>query len=57
MVRTAPAARRLPLDQQFHLRFHLLPHGGNAAYAEQLYENYTRDPNSVDPQWQSFLPS
>jgi 2-oxoglutarate dehydrogenase E1 component len=29
--------------------------GGNAAYAEQLYENYTRDPNSVDPQWQSFF--
>ncbi len=29
--------------------------GGNAAYAEQLYESYTRDPNSVDPQWQSFF--
>ena len=29
--------------------------GGNAAYAEQLYENYRRDPNSVDPQWQSFF--
>ena len=29
--------------------------GGNATYAEQLYENYTRDPNSVDPQWQSFF--
>jgi 2-oxoglutarate dehydrogenase E1 component len=29
--------------------------GANAAYAEQLYENYTRDPNSVDPQWRSFF--
>ncbi len=29
--------------------------GSNAAYAEQLYESYTRDPNSVDPQWRSFF--
>ena len=29
--------------------------GGNAAYVEELYERYLRDPNSVDPQWQDYF--
>ena len=29
--------------------------GGNAAYVEELYESYLRDPNSVDPQWQDYF--
>lgn len=29
--------------------------GGNAAYVEEMYERYLRDPNSVDPQWCDFF--
>ena len=29
--------------------------GGNAAYIEELYAQYMRDPHSVDPQWQAFF--
>jgi 2-oxoglutarate dehydrogenase E1 component len=30
-------------------------YGANAAYAEQLYERYARDPASVDPEWRDFF--
>jgi 2-oxoglutarate dehydrogenase E1 component len=30
-------------------------YGANAAYAEQLYERYARDPASVDPEWREFF--
>jgi 2-oxoglutarate dehydrogenase E1 component len=30
-------------------------YGANAAYAEQLYERYARDPGSVDPEWREFF--
>ena len=29
--------------------------GGNAAYVEELYERYLRDPNSIDPQWREYF--
>src|SRR3954449_2187895 len=29
--------------------------GGNAAYIEELYAQYAKDPNSVDAQWQAFF--
>jgi 2-oxoglutarate dehydrogenase E1 component len=31
--------------------------GTNAAYVEDLYENYLHDPNSVDDQWRRFFDS
>ena len=31
--------------------------GVNAAYLEQLYEGYLRDPDSVDPAWKSYFES
>lgn len=30
-------------------------YGANAAYIEDLYAAYTKDPNSVDPEWRSFF--
>ena len=30
-------------------------YGGNAAWVEQLHERYRQDPQSVDPEWQSFF--
>ncbi|ACL56132.1 2-oxoglutarate dehydrogenase E1 component [Methylobacterium nodulans] len=30
-------------------------YGGNAAYIEELYAAYTKDPNTVDPEWRSFF--
>ena len=33
----------------------LFLYGGNAAYIEQLQENYDRDPNSVPMEWRSFF--
>jgi len=30
-------------------------YGGNAAYVEQLYDDYQRDPAAVDPSWRSFF--
>src|SRR5918997_2995582 len=30
-------------------------YGGNAAYIEQLYARYSRDPASVDAEWQAFF--
>jgi len=30
-------------------------YGGNAAYAEQLYDRYARDPASVDAEWRDFF--
>ena len=30
-------------------------YGGNAAYVEQLYDDYQRDPASVDPEWRDFF--
>ncbi|MCX8255958.1 2-oxoglutarate decarboxylase, thiamin-requiring [Beijerinckiaceae bacterium RH AL1] len=32
-------------------------YGGNAAWVEQLHERYRQDPQSVDPEWQSFFAS
>ncbi|MBY0256884.1 2-oxoglutarate dehydrogenase E1 component [Methylobacterium sp.] len=32
-------------------------YGGNAAYIEELQAAYARDPNSVDPEWQTFFRS
>src|SRR4051812_50176593 len=29
--------------------------GGNAAYIEELYAQYAKDPNSVDVEWQAFF--
>ena len=29
--------------------------GGNAAYVEELYERYLRDPNSVEQQWREYF--
>ena len=29
--------------------------GGNAAYLEQLYESYLRDPSSIDPAWRNYF--
>src|SRR3954471_731789 len=29
--------------------------GGNAAYIEELYAQYTKDSNSVDAEWQAFF--
>ena len=29
--------------------------GGNAAYIEDLYARYARDPDSVDAEWQAFF--
>lgn len=29
--------------------------GGNAAYVEELYERYLRDPNSVETQWRDYF--
>src|SRR5215213_1119705 len=29
--------------------------GGNAAYIEELYAQYAKDPNSVDAEWQAFF--
>ncbi|MBV8767716.1 MAG: hypothetical protein JO094_02355, partial [Hyphomicrobiales bacterium] len=30
-------------------------YGGNAAYVEQLYDEYRRDPTRVDPSWREFF--
>ena len=30
-------------------------HGGNAAYIEQLYARYERDPSAVDATWREFF--
>jgi 2-oxoglutarate dehydrogenase E1 component len=30
-------------------------YGGNAAYVDQLYESFQRDPNSVDAEWRDFF--
>ena len=29
--------------------------GGNAAFIEELYEHYLRDPASVDPKWKAYF--
>jgi len=29
--------------------------GGNAAFVEELYENYLRDPNSIAPEWRKYF--
>jgi 2-oxoglutarate dehydrogenase E1 component len=31
--------------------------GGNAAYLDQLYEDWLRDPQSVAPQWRTWFQS
>jgi 2-oxoglutarate dehydrogenase E1 component len=30
-------------------------YGGNAAYVEQLYDDYRRDPSKVDASWRDFF--
>jgi 2-oxoglutarate dehydrogenase E1 component len=30
-------------------------HGSNAAFIEALFENYKRDPNSVEPSWRAYF--
>src|SRR5689334_4350867 len=32
-------------------------YGGNAGFVEDLYEQWARDPNSVEPSWRSFFAS
>ena len=32
-------------------------YGGNAAFVEDLYERYARDPNSVEPSWRAYFES
>jgi 2-oxoglutarate dehydrogenase E1 component len=29
--------------------------GGNAAFVEELYENYLRDPNAIDAEWRKYF--
>ncbi len=29
--------------------------GGNAAYVEDLYEAYLKDPNEVPPEWRDYF--
>ena len=29
--------------------------GGNVAYVEELYEQYLRDPDSIDAQWRNYF--
>ena len=29
--------------------------GGNAAYVEEMYERYLREPNSVPEQWREYF--
>ncbi|RYD99542.1 MAG: hypothetical protein EOP50_04240, partial [Sphingobacteriales bacterium] len=29
--------------------------GGNAAYVEEVYETFLRDPSSVSPQWREYF--
>ncbi|HLH13008.1 MAG TPA: 2-oxoglutarate dehydrogenase E1 component [Methylovirgula sp.] len=47
------AGIRSPANDRFALTSFL--YGANAAYAEQLYENYVRDPASVGPEWRDFF--
>jgi 2-oxoglutarate dehydrogenase E1 component len=47
------APSRSALNDSFALTSFL--YGGNAAYAEQLYESYARDPASVDAEWRDFF--
>jgi 2-oxoglutarate dehydrogenase E1 component len=32
-------------------------YGGNAAFVEDLYERYAKDPNSVEPSWRAYFES
>ena len=45
-------ARQLPNDAFSKSSF---LYGGNAAYVEQLYDTYRRDPAQVDPSWRQFF--
>ena len=45
-------ARQLPNDAFSKSSF---LYGGNAAYVEQLYDEYRRDPANVDPSWRQFF--
>ena len=40
-------------NEQFHASSFMQGH--NAAYLEQLYAQYARDPNTVDGAWQAFF--
>ncbi len=47
------AGSRSPANDSFALTSFL--YGANAAYAEQLYDRYARDPASVDAEWRDFF--
>ena len=32
-------------------------YGGNAAFVEGLYEQFAKDPNSVEPSWRAYFES
>ena len=32
-------------------------YGGNAAFVEDLYERYAKDPSSVEPSWRAYFES
>jgi 2-oxoglutarate dehydrogenase E1 component len=49
----AAGTSRSALNDGFALTSFL--YGGNAAYVDQLYEAYQRDPLSVDPEWRDFF--
>ena len=46
-------ASRSPANDSFALTSFL--YGANAAYAEQLYERYAKDPSSVGAEWRHFF--
>ena len=43
------------LIQRFSRSSHIS--GGNAAFVEELYEQYLVDPDSVDPKWKTYFDS
>jgi len=45
----------IPLIERFRQSSPL--YGGNAAFIEDLYESYLRDPESVSPHWRSYFQS
>ena len=38
-----------------NLRLNSYEYGANAAYIAEVYENYLRDPNSVDASWKEYF--
>ena len=46
---------KTPSMQEFAVNSYLA--GGNAGYIEDLYEQFLRDPNALDPEWQAYFAS